>query len=417
MKKNLFILAALLLPASLCAQSALGQALQQLESLTGMSIHDIKVPDPGDPVPVDPDPEEDSVPRLYETVTSAFVEGAATYDGYLYDADDNVVGVVQVKRAKYSATKKLAKVTASVTLAGSRKKTFTGGTWRMDSEEVVLSAKKDTRELRVVLGARGLAGTYGEYFIDGALNPFTSKVSAVKADGAAVLDGIKKKGKAFLLAVPSDTGWSGLTVSMKTLGKVSVTGTLADGKRVSITSQLLIGEELCCIPVVSTKFAKPAFAVWLTRDGSSAGVVGLEDAKFSVVKAGLASGATFNVDETALVAALGDTLLTDYLPNGFSVASVGTKWQVENGAKAGAVKLNKKTGELTTTSANWAALKLTCKAKTGQFSGSFKAYTLAKGRLKSTTVKVAGVLVDGAGYGTATVKKKSAAVTVAPKNN
>ena len=59
MKKNLFILAALLLPASLCAQSALGQALQQLESLTGMSIHDIKVPDPGDPVPVDPDPEEE----------------------------------------------------------------------------------------------------------------------------------------------------------------------------------------------------------------------------------------------------------------------------------------------------------------------------------------------------------------------
>lgn len=55
MKKNLFILAALLLPASLCAQSA----LQQLESMAGMSIHDIKVPDPGDPVPVDPDPEEE----------------------------------------------------------------------------------------------------------------------------------------------------------------------------------------------------------------------------------------------------------------------------------------------------------------------------------------------------------------------
>ena len=63
MKKNLLILAALLLPASLCAQSALGQALQQLESLTGMSIHDIKVPDPGDPVPVDPDPEEESQPQ------------------------------------------------------------------------------------------------------------------------------------------------------------------------------------------------------------------------------------------------------------------------------------------------------------------------------------------------------------------
>ena len=59
MKKNLFILAALLLPVSLCAQSA----LQQLESMAGMSIHDVKVPDPGDPVPVDPDPEEESQPK------------------------------------------------------------------------------------------------------------------------------------------------------------------------------------------------------------------------------------------------------------------------------------------------------------------------------------------------------------------
>ena len=55
MKKNLFILTALLLPATMFAQSA----LQQLESMAGMSIHDVKVPDPGDPVPVDPDPEEE----------------------------------------------------------------------------------------------------------------------------------------------------------------------------------------------------------------------------------------------------------------------------------------------------------------------------------------------------------------------
>ena len=95
----------------------------------------------------------------------------------------------------------------------------------------------------------------------------------------------------------------------------------------------------------------------------------------------------------------------------------GAKWVVEDGAKAGQVKIDRKTGELMTTSANWAALKLSYKAKTGQFSGSFKAYVQADGRLKSTTVKVAGVLVDGAGYGTATVKKAPAAVTVAPKNN
>ena len=59
MRKHIIIAAVLLLPTALYAQSALGQALQQLESLTGMTIHDVKVPDPGDPVPVDPDPEEE----------------------------------------------------------------------------------------------------------------------------------------------------------------------------------------------------------------------------------------------------------------------------------------------------------------------------------------------------------------------
>ena len=55
MKKSLFILAAVLFPTLLSAQSA----LQQLESMAGQSIHDVHVPDPGDPVPVDPDPEEE----------------------------------------------------------------------------------------------------------------------------------------------------------------------------------------------------------------------------------------------------------------------------------------------------------------------------------------------------------------------
>ena len=60
MKKNLFILAALLLPASLCAQSALGQ----LEHIAGQSIHDVYVPPVPDPTPVDvEEEEEDSQPQ------------------------------------------------------------------------------------------------------------------------------------------------------------------------------------------------------------------------------------------------------------------------------------------------------------------------------------------------------------------
>ena len=57
--KNLFILTALLLPATMFAQSALGQ----LEHIAGQSIHDVNVPKPSDPVRVDDEEEEESQPQ------------------------------------------------------------------------------------------------------------------------------------------------------------------------------------------------------------------------------------------------------------------------------------------------------------------------------------------------------------------
>ena len=61
---------------------------------------------------------------------------------------------------------------------------------------------------------------------------------------------------------------------------------------------------------------------------------------------------------------------------------------------------------------NPSALKLTYKASDGSFKGSFKTYADLNGRPKATTVKVVGVLVNGVGYGTATVKGGSAPVTI-----
>ena len=62
--------------------------------------------------------------------------------------------------------------------------------------------------------------------------------------------------------------------------------------------------------------------------------------------------------------------------------------------------------------ANPSALKLTYNAKDGSFKGSFKAYADVNGKPKATTVKVAGVLVNGTGYGTATAKGSSTPVTI-----
>ena len=82
-------------------------------------------------------------------------------------------------------------------------------------------------------------------------------------------------------------------------------------------------------------------------------------------------------------------------------------------AKAGKLKyviLNKNdglAGTLAPTGSNIAGLKLTYAPKTQTFKGSFKVWLLdeSKGKLKSASVKVTGVVVDGTGYGEVTYKK------------
>ena len=54
---------------------------------------------------------------------------------------------------------------------------------------------------------------------------------------------------------------------------------------------------------------------------------------------------------------------------------------------------------------NPSALKLTYTAKTGLLKGTFKAYTHVNGKPKAVTVTVTGILVDGKGYGTVSIKK------------
>ena len=81
-----------------------------------------------------------------------------------------------------------------------------------------------------------------------------------------------------------------------------------------------------------------------------------------------------------------------------------------DGAKAAKVAYKK--GELTITEgkkgdgiANASGLKLTYKSKDGSFSGSFTVYALENNKLKKHKATVTGVLINGIGYGTATIKK------------
>ena len=115
----------------------------------------------------------------------------------------------------------------------------------------------------------------------------------------------------------------------------------------------------------------------------------------------LKAGAAFRIDADAFAARWGRRALP-YLPDGMAVAQSGTKWTLP---KAGKVQLAKDGAvDEAKLGANPAGLKLSYKAADGSFKGSFKVYADNGGKLKATTVTVTGMMIDGVGYGAATIK-------------
>ena len=375
-------------------------------------------PEPG--VTPEPEPEPEPEPVVEETprLWSAAPEGsapsaAATYDGYLYDAAGNVKGTIQVKVGKPNKKTGLAAVKATVVGADGTKKTLKAaekGKVKIASDGPTKVSLVGGDACEVTLGAKGMSGTYGSFAIDGSLNVFTSKDASDKAVASGVLG--KWQGVVNVAWRADATGrlaedgspYQTLSVTIAAKGKAKVTGTLADGAKVSAKGQLIVGEEWCCVPVVcAKKGVNLRFAVWLPLDATgrvSPVVVGFADA--IVGKPGaLKGGAAFRIDAAALGSALGKAVLP-YLPDGVSVTG-GAKWTLP---KAGKVVYAKGTTTVDAAKAgeNPSGLKLTYKAKDGTFKGSFKVYADVGGKPKATTVKVTGVLVGGVGYGAATVK-------------
>ena len=349
---------------------------------------------------------------LYDGVAGAVPQTAASvYDGYLYNkVTGALAGTIQVKAGKPKLDKKTQSLTASV------KATVIG----LDGKKKSLKAAEKGKApiagngpttvslvggdaCVVTLGANGMSGSYGNYLIDGALNVFTSKNAADKAVATAVLGkwqgavnvAWQNAGAARSVIAPYQT----LSVTIANKGKAKVAGTLADGTKVSASSQLLVGDEWYCVPVLEPKKSHLAFVLWLPKNGGSAVVTGLADAV--VGKPGtLKSGAEFHMDEV-----LGEAKYAKYLPEGLGVTVNGAKWVLPKAGKVQLAKDGSGSVDETKTGDNPSALKLTYTAKTGAFKGSFKAYSDVRGKPKGVTVKVTGVLVDGVGYGAATIKK------------
>ena len=363
---------------------------------------------------VTPQPSDPAAYVLYDAVEGVVPAVATVYDGYLC-RNGSLAGTIQVKVGK-PGKDGMAAVKATVIGLDGKKKSLKAA----EKGKVLVSTTGPTTislvggdVCEVTLGAKGMGGTYGSYGIDGGLNVFASKDAADKSTASAVLGKWQGAVNVAWRLAGDDSPYHVLSVTIAAKGKAKVSGTLADGTKVSAKGQLIVGEEWCCVPVVVSKKAKLAFNVWLPVNDKAAGtaaphsaaapvVVGLgEDVKVGKPGA-LKGGAKFRIDADAFAATWGHAALP-FLPDGVSVAG-DAKWTLP---KAGKVVYEKGTTTVDEAKAgeNPSALKLAYTVKTGTFKGSFKAYVDVNGKPKATAVNVAGVLVDGVGYGAATIKK------------
>ena len=267
------------------------------------------------------------------------------------------------------------------------KAAMSGGKWYgLKMKKASSTSKKDTDSTSktdpstVDLGVFTKARTFNGYVMDGDQYVGSIQIKAAKAKSN------KKTGVAT----------SKFTAVVQVLGekKVSLRGNydLAEGA-IEMAAK---GHEL------SLEMAEDDASSFVgTFDGYDVEVVMDDGTKKTYA---LDEGAAFYMDTAALSEMLGDDTYADYLPDGIEITTKKTKWVLP---KAGKVVYSKKAGGIDESKLgeNPSGLKLTFKSKDGTFKGTFKAYVDKKGKPKATTVSVSGFVVDGVGYGIATIKK------------
>lgn len=225
----------------------------------------------------------------------------------------------------------------------------------------------------------------------------------------------------------SGTGLNVFSFTVGSKASVKVSGTMANGVKVSVGTKLYAdGDGVATLPVtVNSKSAgRFSFLVRITSDGELE--VGNESswdgssfkkpfvATFTSAEGGLNSlqydgedERTFTFDADIDELTDGYEWLSDISPDGEYITCTAKKWKAE---KAGKVKFNKKDGDYETSDTNPSALKISYSKKKGTFSGSFVLYGMKetdKGtyKLKKYKASFKGVVYGGIGIGTATVKK------------
>ena len=333
---------------------------------------------------------------------------ALTFTAYALSEDSGEIGgLITIKTKKERGG--VAAATVTIQPAGGKKQTIKGTISTADGTGQGALAG-------LTFTASGVIGTLNGYSVDGAIDASKSKDAAT----VAVLNAFK--GKSFVMALEPEAatgenaamanGVAGFSIVFSAKGKAKVSGTMPAGTKVSVSSQLIVGSEWCCLPVVYSKTGNSlAFLLWFDREGNFDSVSGMTAWKgkgfevkwndeVAVSKVGNLSGTSyFHLTDTPAEIG-GAEVISELLPVDVAITPAGAKWNI---AKAKAVKLDR-SGNLSY-GANPSGLKLTYAAKTGMFKGSLSLYTMNRGRLKKNSVTISGIVVNGIGYGTATLKK------------
>ncbi len=374
---------------------------------------------------------------LYDDGGEFSCTSARVYDGYLYNEagsnDCQVVGTVTIKvsKGKYDREEEAtnATVKATVSLLGQKKLTFKGVVDESGMGELESSAVEDT--MSVELTGNGLAGSFGDYTIAGARNRTSSPKQIDKLFVSTQLARWKGSWNVVLQATDvqgTDAEsvadcYCTLTATVGNKGKTKITGTMADGTKVSVSSTMIFGDGCGCVPVCVPLYPgkKGGFAFllwfctdeeepmipwgvgdWVAKGGKLQFISALTSVAYGPVAELPWTSGSFMLDGSYDFEDfdLDDSLLPDAVP----VKYTGSKWQLPG---ADRIKFIREDGmyEVATDRGNPAGLKLSYTKKTGSFKGSFKLYGVKEnGSSKKLTATVSGVVVDGIGYGSAYVK-------------
>ena len=353
---------------------------------------------------------------------------AHAYDGYLLDGSEDVVGTIQLKtsRGKYRKAEEETNVTATATivLLGEGKIRLKGTLGEDLSGTLTPTKSSDERELSVTLGGSSMEGSFDDYTVVGVRDILGKKTYLDRTHALAA--GENRKGN-YVVVLKADSdesslgnGYVGLSVQVKANCKGRVTGTMPDGTKVAYTGRLEISDESCALPVVVPlhRGKKGGFGFLLTFSGESdvsvSAVSRWSDPDVPFVSAlteegaggvsGVASDLSFSMEDAFDVEGVDDSLL----PSDVAVTASGGKWLTPKADRVKFVKADS-AYEVETEYGNPSGLALSAKAGEGTFRGRFKVFAVTEaGTSKKYTATVTGAVLDGVGYGTATIKKNGA---------